>query len=70
MKEKEVRIMHIESLEKGLGRKMLQWIIDKYSDNYDITLHAYGDEKLVNYYESVGFELVNDNNEMIYVRQQ
>lgn len=61
-----VRILHIESLEKGLGRKMLQYIIDKYSKDHEITLHANGDKRLVNYYESIGFELINDDNEMVY----
>lgn len=36
---KEVRIMHIESLEKGLGRKMLQCIINIYIAKIMILLY-------------------------------
>lgn len=60
------RILHIESIEKGQGKYLIQYILNRYQK---VSLHAYGNEKLVNYYRSFGFKLVNNNNnEMIYVR--
>lgn len=66
----ETHIMHIESLQKGNGRKMIEYIIDKYYEEgeRDITLTAYGSQNLVDYYKSVGFETIEPGSkEMVYV---
>ena len=66
----EAHIMHIESLQKGNGRKMIEYIIDMYyeEDTRDITLVAYGSQNLVDYYKSVGFETIEPGSkEMVYV---
>ena len=66
----EAHIMHIESLQKGNGRKMIEYIIDMYYEEgeRDITLTAYGSQNLVDYYKSVGFETIEPGSkEMVYV---
>ena len=66
----EAHIMHIESLQKGNGRKMIEYIIDMYYEEgeRDITLIAYGSQNLVDYYKSVGFETIEPGSkEMVYV---
>lgn len=66
----EAHIMHIESLQKGDGRKMIEYIIDMYYEEgeRDITLAAYGSQNLVDYYKSVGFETIEPGSkEMVYV---
>ena len=66
----EAHIMHIESLQKGNGRKMIEYIIDMYYEEgeRDITLTAYGSQNLVDYYKSVGFEIIEPGSkEMVYV---
>lgn len=66
----EAHIMHIESLQKGNGRKMIEYIIDMYYEEgeRDITLAAYGSQNLVDYYKSVGFETIEPGSkEMVYV---
>ena len=66
----EAHIMHIESLQKGNGRKMIEYIIDMYYEEgeRDITLAAYGSQNLVDYYRSVGFETIEPGSkEMVYV---
>lgn len=66
----EAHIMHIESLQKGNGRKMIEYIIDMYYEEgeRDITLTAYGSQNLVDYYRSVGFETIEPGSkEMVYV---
>lgn len=66
----EAHIMHIESLQKGNGRKMIEYIIDMYYEEgtRDITLVAYGSQNLVDYYKSVGFETIEPGSkEMVYV---
>lgn len=66
----EAHIIHIESLQKGNGRKMIEYIIDMYYEEgeRDITLTAYGSQNLVDYYESVGFETIEPGSkEMVYV---
>lgn len=66
----EAHIMHIESLQKGNGRKMIEYIIDMYYEEgeRDITLVAYGSQNLVDYYRSVGFETIEPGSkEMVYV---
>lgn len=63
----EAHIMHIESLQKGDGRKMIEAIIFMYYTR-DITLTAYGSQNLVDYYRSVGFETIEPGSkEMVYV---
>ena len=66
----EAHIMHIESLQKGDGRKMIEAIISMYYEEgtRDITLTAYGSQNLVDYYRSVGFETIEPGSkEMVYV---
>lgn len=66
----EAHIMHIESLQKGDGRKMIEAIISMYYEEgtRDITLVAYGSQNLVDYYRSVGFETIEPGSkEMVYV---
>ena len=66
----EAHIMHIESLQKGDGRKMIEAIISMYYEEgtRDITLVAYGNQNLVDYYRSVGFETIEPGSkEMVYV---
>ena len=66
----EAHIMHIESLQKGEGRKMIEAIISMYYEEgtRDITLVAYGSQNLVDYYRSVGFETIEPGSkEMVYV---
>ena len=66
----EAHITHIESLQKGNGRKMIEYIIDMYYEEgeRDITLTAYGSQNLVDYYKSVGFETIEPGSkEMVYV---
>lgn len=66
----EAHIMHIESLQKGDGRKMIETIISMYYEEgtRDITLVAYGSQNLVDYYRSVGFETIEPGSkEMVYV---
>lgn len=66
----EAHIMHIESLQKGDGRKMIEAIISMYYEEgtRDITLTAYGSQNLVDYYKSVGFETIEPGSkEMVYV---
>ena len=66
----EAHIMHIESLQKGDGRKMIEAIISMYYEEgtRDITLTAYGSQNLVDYYKSVGFEIIEPGSkEMVYV---
>lgn len=66
----EAHIMHIESLQPGNGRKMLEALIDTYYEEgeRDVTLTAYGGQGLVEYYESVGFEIQDPgSNLMRYV---
>jgi len=63
----KIRVYHIESLEKGLGRKMIDYLKSKYNE---ISLHADGNQKLVNYYKSNGFELLDPKtNEMFWIRK-
>ena len=66
----EAHIMHIESLQKGDGRKMIEAVISMYYEEgtRDITLTAYGSQNLVDYYRSVGFETIEPGSkEMVYV---
>ena len=66
----EAHIMHIESLQKGDGRKMIEAIISMYYEEgtRDITLTAYGSQNLVDYYKSVGFETLEPGSkEMVYI---
>lgn len=66
----EAHIMHIESLQKGDGRKMLEAIISMYYEEVtrDITLVVYGSQNLVDYYRSVGFETIESGSkEMVYI---
>ena len=66
----EAHIMHIESLQKGDGRKMIEAIISTYYEEgtRDITLVAYGGQNLIDYYRSVGFETIEPGSkEMVYV---
>ena len=56
----EAYIMHIESLQPGNDRKMLEALIDTYYEEggKEVTLIAYyGSPGLIDYYESVGFEI-------------
>ena len=57
----EVHIMHIESLQPGNGRKMIEAIISMYYEEgeRDVTLTPYGDDRLVHYYETLGFETMD-----------
>ena len=63
----EAHIMHIESLLKGNGREMLEHIITTYFEEgeRDVTLIAFGDEKLIDYYRTVGFEVTEEGSKMM-----